>query len=128
MSCSILPPHLQSSSNSYYSEPVVGIAELRWQAAPGGTSTSFDPVSPSPTTRRAPGDLLVVDWILLSSSLIKVGLVPVQAPLVHIVSQIINAIRIGLAKCYAMRTTFPSRSVVFECLRILVTPGVQLLL
>lgn len=53
------------------------------------------------------------------------GLVPVGAPLMHVVTEIVESIRIRWVKAHLLRPIFPSRGIIGNLIRRRISPGIQ---
>src|SRR5262249_31386970 len=108
------------------SESVVGVLELRWDTRSGAAAGYFDVVTPRASARRFASRLnrrLIRAWrISLGRDRIVVWVVPVAAPFVDVIADLIQTECIGGILCDRFGPGPPAGSVVWERLRRLVSP------
>src|ERR1700740_1507009 len=108
-------------------EPVGGVVEVGRDAGAGGAAGNFDVMTPrSPTGGFAFADRgrkFGAAWIALRRSSVVVGIVPVAAPLVNVVADVIEAEGVGGVAGDGLGAGLPAGGVVGERLRRSVAPG-----
>src|ERR1700680_4206047 len=78
---------------------------------------------PGAAARRFTAAALRPSRIALRRVLVIARVVPVCAPLVHVIAHVEQAVPVGLVETYALRTEFPARRVIRQRFRRSVTPG-----
>src|SRR6266545_684427 len=87
-------PNYNSWRSNHYAEAVIGIAEFGWDAAARGASRELDMVPPCAAAR--------------SAARLTRRVVPVAAPLVHVLAHVEQAVAVRLAKANGLGTVAPA--------------------
>src|SRR6266581_9300076 len=104
---------------------VIGVLEFRRNTGPRRDSRDLDVVAPRPATRSAPAALCSPRRIPLRRMRVVTHIVPIGAPLVHVVSQVVEAEGAGRVQSDALRPVFPTLAVIGNLLGGRVAPGIQ---
>src|SRR5690349_22242331 len=89
-------------------KPVIGILECRRDARSRRAPGYLDVVPPRSATRCATAALVRSLWIALRAALVIMSVVPVCAPLVHVVAHIEEPVRVRRAEPHALRAILPT--------------------
>src|SRR5579864_1615168 len=113
-------------------EPVVGILKFRRNAGTGRAARDLDVVSPRTSAgsfaRRQHRTLFRTLRIALGRTGVAVRVVPVAAPLMHVVADVVEAEAIWHIAAHSLRPVLPPDRIVGQRLRRIVSPGKLLLL
>src|SRR5215472_5104242 len=125
-------PTLPNPSITRHSKPIVGILKFRWDARSSRAAGDFQVMSPRAPARGFAGRLhrtvLGSLWIPLWRDGVVIGVIPVAAPLVHVVTNVVQAEGVGRVLRDGLRPVLPARSVMRQQLRRIISPGKLLLL
>src|SRR5260370_4742294 len=95
---------------------VIGVLEFRRNTGPRRDSRDLDVVAPRPAARSAPAAVCGPRGIPLRRTRVVTGIVPIGAPLVHVVSQVVQAEDAGLVQSDALRPGSPTLAVIGKLL------------
>src|SRR5476651_2145716 len=77
-------------------EPVIRIPKLGWNAASGRAARHLNMMPPGPAPRRPPGSMRRPLRILHRRDGVIAGIVPIAAPLVHVLAHVEQAVAVRL--------------------------------
>src|SRR5579863_3960702 len=106
-----------------YAKAVVGVLEFRRDTGTRRAAGDFHVMPPRPSTRRF---ALPASWaarIPLGRTRVIIRIVPVTAPFVDIVTNVVNAEGVGSVARDRLRASLPARCIVRKRLRWFVAPG-----
>jgi len=107
------------------SETVVSIFELRRDTRARGSAAGLDVMPPGATSRGATATIRRPLRIAGGRAAVVAGVIPVRTPLMHVVAQIVKAVRIRRIHTYRFRPALPTQRVIGKQLGRLVSPWVQ---
>jgi hypothetical protein len=114
-----------------YAESVVGVLEIWRDAGAGGAASDFNVMAPRSSAGgfalRLHRALLRAARVALGRDCVVVGVVPVAAPLVNVVADIVKAERVRGVSGDRFRAGLPARGIVWHRLRRIVSPWKLLL-
>src|ERR1017187_3447449 len=117
-----------SARFAHHAEPVVRIAEFRWDAAPRGAARNLDLVPPGASARSAPCARGRPLRILDGRDGIVSRVVPVGAPFVHVLAYVVKAEGVGRGGAYRLGRVGPAGVVAGALEHRLIPPRINLLL
>src|SRR5580692_12127694 len=106
-----------------YSKAVICIVEIWRDAGARRAARHFHMMPPRSSARSLALAARRAAWIALGRTRVVIRIVPVAAPLVEIVANVVKAKSVGGVACNPLRTRLPARRVVGKRLRRFVTPG-----
>src|SRR5215470_16493519 len=107
------------------SETVVGVFELWRNTRSRRSACNFDVVAPGATSRGPAASLGGPLRISVGRTAIVAGVVPVAAPFMHIVAQIVEPESAGRVQTDRLRTALPTPGVIGKQLGRLISPRVK---
>src|SRR5271167_158616 len=106
-------------------ESVVGVFERWWNTRASRASTDLDVVSPRAASRGTAITVAGSTGISFGRVAVVVSVVPVSAPFMHVVAQVMNTVGVGWIQSHQLRPTLPTLSVIGNQLGRRVSPRVQ---
>src|SRR5258708_9399939 len=116
-------PEMKSEDIAGDAEAVIGVLEFGRHAGTGGAARDLDLMAPGTSAGGLALAELEAAWIALGRHRIIVGIVPVAAPLVDIVANIVEAEKVGGVTGDWLWAVLPASGIIGTRLRRLVAPG-----
>src|SRR5215469_4185922 len=102
---------------------VVGVLKLGGNAGAGGAACDFDVMAPGASTGGFTVARVRAGWVALGRDRIIVRLVPVAAPLVHVLADVVKAEGVGRVTGDPIGSVLPACGVVGKRFRRRIAPG-----